>query len=112
MISTSQTRNALPCSTRSSEIFLEECEQLVPTIYGLFVSVPRSVVVKEAVPCFRVHVEFVGLPILLQLLFMLCDLLWSRKLILLTEQPEQGTRQILRIVYWRHRILGSQFLLR
>src|SRR5260370_40312136 len=63
-------------------------------------------------PGFRIHVKLVGFSVLLQLLLMLLNLQQSRKLILLTKESKQWTRQVLRIVYWCHGILGGQFLLR
>src|SRR5260370_7774967 len=102
----------LPRLVRRSEVFREERKHLVPAVDSLLLPVPRPVVVEETMPSFRVHVKLVGLPVLLQLLLMLLNLLRSRKLILFTKESKQWTRQVLRIVYWCDRILSGQFLLR
>src|SRR3989441_12879993 len=64
-----------------SKVFFEESPNLVPAIDSLFLPITRLVVVKKTVAGFRVHVKLVCLPILLQLLLMLGNLLrvgnWS-----------------------------------
>src|SRR5881397_3254009 len=73
---------------RYPQIFFEESEKLLPTIYCWFLTIIWPVIVEEAVPSLRVHVKLVVLSILLQFLFQQMDMLRCWILVLFAEQAQ------------------------
>src|SRR5438552_14774112 len=55
--------------SRCFKILLEKREHLLPAVDRRLGTIGHTGIVEEAVPCARVHVKLVILPILLQLLF-------------------------------------------
>src|SRR5438105_1079922 len=74
--------------SRSSKILLEKREHLLPAVNSRLRTIGHTGIVEEAVPCARVHVKLVILPILLQLLLQLADALRCRVLVLFSKQTE------------------------
>src|SRR5947208_16300368 len=74
--------------SRCFKILLEKREHLLPAVNGRFRTIGDTGIVEEAVPCARVHVKLVILPILLQLLLQLADALGCRVLVLFPKQAE------------------------
>src|SRR6266571_8027349 len=97
--------------SRSSKMLLEKREHLLPAVNRRLWTIAYTGIVEEAVPCARVHVKLVVLPILLQLLLQLADTLGCRVLVLFSKQAEEWTGQVLRIVDGCDWLCGCQFLL-
>src|SRR5436853_2514301 len=74
--------------SRSSKILLEKREHLLPAVNRRLRTIGHTGIVEEAVPCAWVHVKLVILPILLQLLLQLADILGCRVLVLFPKQAE------------------------
>ena len=68
------------------------------------------VIVEKAVAGLRVHMELVGLAILLECLLMLGYLLWRRAFVLLAKQAQQWTGQVLRIFNRSDGLFGCEIL--
>src|SRR6266550_9250886 len=75
-------------ASRRSKILLEKREHLLPAVNRRLRTIGHAGIVEEAVPCARVHVKLVILPILLQLLLQLADALGCRVLVLFPKQTE------------------------
>src|SRR3989475_9567241 len=75
-------------SSRCFKILLEKREHLLPAVNRRLGTIGYTGIVEEAVPCARVHVKLVILPILLQLLLQLADVLGCRVLVLFPKQAE------------------------
>src|SRR5215469_13546215 len=86
----------------------EEGEYLVPAIHGLLGPIKRPVPIEEAVASPVVAVEFVSLAVLLELSFVLIHLLGAWRPIVVAEQAEQRTREVLRHVDGRYGRLGIE----
>src|SRR3989442_8373846 len=74
--------------SRCFKILLEKREHLLPAVDRRLWTIGHTGIVEEAVPCARVHVKLVILPILLQLLLQLVNVLWCRVLVLFSKQTE------------------------
>src|SRR6266566_130821 len=74
--------------SRSSKILREKREHLLPAVDRRLWTIGHAGIVEEAVPCARVHVKLVILPILLQLLLQLVNALGCRVLVLFSKQAE------------------------
>src|SRR5437016_3199624 len=68
--------------SRCFKILLEKREHLLPAVDRRLGTIGHAGIVEEAVPCARVHVKLVILPILLQLLLQLVNVLGGRVLLL------------------------------
>src|SRR2546425_9558347 len=71
-----------------SKILLEKREHLLPAVNSRLWTIAYTGIVEEAVPCARVRVKLVVLPILLQLLLQLVNALGCRVLVLFSKQAE------------------------
>src|SRR6266851_4014507 len=71
-----------------SKILFEKREHLLPAVSRRLGTIAYTGIVEEAVPCARVHVKLVILPILLQLLLQLVNALGCRVLVLFSKQTE------------------------
>src|SRR6266702_8188652 len=69
--------------SRCFKMLLEKREHLLPAVNRRLWTIAYTGIVEEAMPCARVHVKLVVLPILLQLLLQLADTLGCRVLVLL-----------------------------
>src|SRR5207302_8763942 len=74
--------------SRCLKILLEKREHLLPAINCRLGTIGHAGIVEEAVPCAWVRVKLVILPILLQLLLQLADILGCRVLVLFPKQAE------------------------
>src|SRR5438132_14327020 len=74
--------------SRCFKILLEKREHLLPAVNRRLRTIGHTRIVEEAVPCARVHVKLVILPILLQLLLQLVNTLRCRVLVLFSKQAE------------------------
>src|SRR2546422_7322936 len=74
--------------SRSSKIPFEKREHLPPAVNRRLWTIAYTGIVEETVPCVRVHVKLVILPILLQLLLQLVNALGCRVLVLFSKQAE------------------------
>src|SRR6266571_1514371 len=63
---------------RCFKILLEKREHLLPAVNRRLGTIGHAGIVEEAVPCARVHMKLVILPIFLQLLLQLADALGCR----------------------------------
>src|SRR5438552_5937287 len=72
--------------SRRSKILLEKREHLLPAVDRRLGTIAYTGIVEEAVPCARVHVKLVILPILLQLLLQLVNALGCGILVLFSKQ--------------------------
>src|SRR5215470_2875141 len=77
------------------QMLAEEGENLAPAIHGLLGPVKRPVPVEEAVAGAVVAMEFVGLAVFLEFGLVLVNLLRARRPVVITEQAEQRTREVL-----------------
>src|SRR5207248_7559150 len=93
------------------QMLAEEGEHLAPAIHRLLGPVERPVPIEEAVAGAIVAVELVHLAVLLELSLVLVHLLGARRAVVIAEQAEQRTAQVLCHVDWRDRRLGIEFLL-
>src|SRR3989454_12760769 len=74
--------------SRCFKILLEKREHLLPAVNRRLRTIAYTGIVEEAVPCARVHVKLVILPILLQLLLQLVNALGCGILVLFPKQAE------------------------
>src|SRR5437016_11503105 len=74
--------------SRRSKILFEKREHLLPAVNRRLRTIAYTGIVEEAVPCARVHVKLVILPILFQFLLQLADTLGCRVLVLFPKQAE------------------------
>src|SRR5438876_1593663 len=72
--------------SRCFKILLEKREHLLPAVNRRLGTIGHAGTVEEAVPCARVHVKLVILPILLQLLLQPVNALGCRVLVLFSTQ--------------------------
>src|ERR1700742_5136339 len=93
------------------KMLAEEGKRLGPTVHRLFGAIERPVPVVEAVTSAVVAMEFVILAVLLQLGLVLVDLLRARRAIVVAEQAEQRTREVLGHVDRCDRRLVVEFFL-
>mgnify|MGYP003349308808 CR=1 FL=1 len=89
----------------------EEGMDLVPAVHRLLDAVKRPVPVEEAVAGAVVAVKLVALAEPLEFGLVLVDLLGARCAVVVAEQAEQRTGEVLGHVDRRHRRLGVEFLL-
>src|SRR5205807_9836022 len=73
---------------RRFKILHEKRQHLLPAVNSRLCTIGDTGIVEEAVPCARVHVKLVILPILLQLLLQLVNVLGCRVLVLFSKQAE------------------------
>src|ERR1700761_4086529 len=88
-----------------------ECEDLAPAIHGLFRPVQRTMPIEEAVARAIVAMEFVILALLLEFGFVLIHLLRAWRPVIVAEQTQQRTVEILCHVDRRHRRLVVELFL-
>src|SRR5579859_5993120 len=93
------------------KMLAEKCEYLAPAIHGLFRPVQRTVPIEEAVAGAVVAMEFVVLALLLEFGLVLIHLLGTRRPVIVAEQSEQRTVEILCHVDRRNRRLVVEFFL-
>src|SRR5581483_5264560 len=93
------------------QMLAEEREHLAPTVHGLLGPVQRPVPIEEAVAGAVIAVELVILAVLLQLGLVLVDLLRARRAVVIAEQAEQRTTEILGHVDRGNRRLVVELLL-
>src|ERR1700733_7874424 len=93
------------------EMLAEESEDLAPAIHGLFGPVKRPVPIEEAVTGAVVRMEFVRLALLLELGLVHIHLLRARGTVIVAEQTEQRTVEVLCHVDRRNRCLVVEFFL-
>src|SRR5437870_1966147 len=72
--------------SRSSKILFEKRQHLLPAVNRRLGTIGHTGIVEEAMPCARVHVKLVILPIILQLLLQLVNTLGCRVLVLFSKQ--------------------------
>src|SRR5690349_20066472 len=87
------------------KVLAEEREDLAPRVHRLFGAIERPMPVIEAVAGAVVAIELIGLAVLLQLGLVLVHLLGARRAILIAEDADQRTGEILGHVDRRHRRL-------
>src|SRR5438445_13092853 len=78
-------------ASRRSKILLEKREHLLPAVNRRLGTIGHAGIVEEAVPGAGVRVKLVILPILLQLLLQLVNVLGCRVLVLFSKQAESWT---------------------
>src|ERR1700730_5710884 len=76
----------------------EEGPYLVPAIHRLLGPIQRPVPIEEAVTGTIVAVELIVLAMLLEFGLVLIHLLWARRAVVVAEQAEQRTTEVLRHV--------------
>src|SRR5436309_11496647 len=94
------------------QILVQERKDLLPAVRRLLLPVGRAVVIEEAVARAGVAMELEVLAVLLQLRLVLVDLLGRGRLVIVAEEPEDRTREVLGEVDGRRRLVRRQLFLR
>src|SRR5213595_3565451 len=101
-----------PCtSLLFAEMLAEEGEHLAPAIHGSLRPVKRPMPIPDAVTGAIVAVELVGFSVLLQRGLMLIHLLGARRAVVVAENADQRTAQVLGHIDRRDRCLGVELFL-
>src|SRR5215471_14014494 len=89
----------------------EEGEHLAPAVHGRFGPVKRPVPIPDAVAGAVVAVEFATLAVLLELSLVLVHLLGARRAVIVAEDTDERTAEVLGHVDRRDRRLGVELVL-
>src|SRR5262249_31807657 len=98
-------------SLLSAECLLAERKDLLPAVHSLFLTVRGPIVVEEAVSGPVVAMKLVLLSVLLELGLVKVDLLRRGRLVLIAEETENRTGEILGVVDGRDRLVRRELLL-
>src|SRR5918999_4064868 len=93
-------------------MFLEEREDLLPAIHRLFLAIRRAIVIEKSMSGAVVAMKLIIFSMLFELRFVLIDLLRRRRFVIIAEQTDHRTREVLGVIDRRHRLLRCQLLFR